>query len=644
MKSPFKFLDSYDSSDNEIFFGRKEETDQLYELVFKSPLVLIYGLSGTGKTSLVQCGLSSRFDGPDWYPFFIRRKDNLIESIDTTLRAVFPEDEDWNEEDMRHNINALFEEYLRPIYLIFDQLEELFILGSKEEQLQFAELIGTLIATPLPCRILLIIREEFLGRLYQMEKTLPMIYDFKLRVEPMGFKKVGEVIKGTLNAFNVSLDHPDQNVELMYDKLSAGKSGIQLPYLQIYLDSLYRKELGSIYPDKKNSDSTTQENWPSLTIHTEEIEELGNIEEVLAGFMEGQKKRIQDEVQQVFPQTDPNTTGNLLDLFVTEEGTKRPVYFERKEELIILEEKTLSWLPDIPTQVITFVLNKLINTRLLSIKEGYLEFSHDTLAYLIDRERGEYQRKLSLYYTRIVNAYKTFPISGEYLSRVQLNLMNEHLPELEKRLDEELWKFVQDSEHEAYEKEQKELRRERRRRRIAMIFAMVGFTLAGLALIGFTLSSINAKKAREQAIEAHINYGQALKTEWRFDEAYDQLLMALNIADSPKENIRINGFLNTWSKIDSLVELSVIMVKQDSLLKAKQSIDLAYQLSPDTTLQMRSSTLQNKIDSAVTFHLLGGESNLRVNQNRAAIERFKKVLQFDPNNKKAIDWLEKLQD
>ncbi len=641
MKSPFKFLDAYDAADAGIFFGRKEETDQLYELVFKSPLVLIYGLSGTGKTSLVQCGLSSRFDGPDWYPFFIRRKDNLIGSIESKLKAVFPDDEVWNEEDMKQNINALFEEYLRPVYLIFDQLEELFILGSPEEQRQFAEIIRVLIATPLPCRILFIIREEFLGRLYRLEKVLPMIYDFKLRVEPMGLKKVGEVIKGTFSAFNVGLDDPDQSVELMYDKLSAGRSGIQLPYLQIYMDSLYRKEFMTTYPDRENVESSLND-WPSLTIHTEEIEQLGDIEEVLAGFMEGQKKRIQDELLAVFPEADPDTTGLLLDLFVTEEGTKRPVYFKRKGEDILLEEKVLSWLPDLRTEVITFVLDKLMNTRLLRVRDDYMEFSHDTLAYLIDRERGDYQRKLSLYYTRIVNAYKTFPASREYLTRVQLNLMTEYLPELEKRLDRELWDFVQRSEQDALHKEQQALQRERKRRRIAVTFAVVGFVLAGLALIGFRLSSINAKKARQQAVEAHINYGRALKTEWRFGEAQAQLQLALGIATQLAEKDRIQFLKTQWHTIDSLVKTSNSLVRQDSLLKAKQNIDRAYQISPDTTLQMRSESLQRKVDSALVFHLSGGKSNLDVNKIEEAIQRFKKALQFDPDNETATEWLRKL--
>ena len=37
---------------------------------------------------------------------------------------------------------ALYEQFLRPVYLVFDQLEELFVLGSAAEQQQFIQVFG----------------------------------------------------------------------------------------------------------------------------------------------------------------------------------------------------------------------------------------------------------------------------------------------------------------------------------------------------------------------------------------------------------------------------------------------------------------------------------------------------------------------
>ena len=52
MKSPFKFLDSYTKDDRDIFFGRDREIEELYQKVFESKLLLVYGVSGTGNRTI----------------------------------------------------------------------------------------------------------------------------------------------------------------------------------------------------------------------------------------------------------------------------------------------------------------------------------------------------------------------------------------------------------------------------------------------------------------------------------------------------------------------------------------------------------------------------------------------------------------
>ena len=46
---PFKFLDAYNKADTDIFFGRDEEVEALYQMTFQSDILLVYGASGTGK-------------------------------------------------------------------------------------------------------------------------------------------------------------------------------------------------------------------------------------------------------------------------------------------------------------------------------------------------------------------------------------------------------------------------------------------------------------------------------------------------------------------------------------------------------------------------------------------------------------------
>ena len=82
---PFKFLNSYQREDKDFFFGRTEEIEEQYQMIFQTPVLLIYGTSGTGKTSLIQCGLANKFRSYDWLALYIRRGSNLIASLDKTL-------------------------------------------------------------------------------------------------------------------------------------------------------------------------------------------------------------------------------------------------------------------------------------------------------------------------------------------------------------------------------------------------------------------------------------------------------------------------------------------------------------------------------------------------------------------------------
>ena len=233
MKSPFQFLDAYTLADKDKFFGREEEVKQLFKLVNQNRLTLVYGQSGTGKTSLVQCGLASRFKAVDWYPLFVRRGEDLNASLRNSLAQTLEAEVD---ESLPETIEEIFALHLRPVYLIFDQFEELFILGDLPEQTAFFQAISEIVHAKLPCRIILIMREEYLAHLYEFERHLPTILDGRLRVELMGFQKIGEVIRQSCQQFNITLENPAANTTQIIANLKGKKTGIQLPYLQVYLD------------------------------------------------------------------------------------------------------------------------------------------------------------------------------------------------------------------------------------------------------------------------------------------------------------------------------------------------------------------------------------------------------------------------
>ncbi len=62
---PYKFLDYYEANDTDFFFGRQQETGILSAQIQAHRLVLLYGASGVGKTSLLLAGTGPQFTAAD---------------------------------------------------------------------------------------------------------------------------------------------------------------------------------------------------------------------------------------------------------------------------------------------------------------------------------------------------------------------------------------------------------------------------------------------------------------------------------------------------------------------------------------------------------------------------------------------------
>lgn len=91
VNSPFKFLDSYQQSDADIFFGREKETLDLYNALSGVKHLLVYGPTGAGKTSLIECGLRNQFSDADWFAVTIRRGNNINAAVFTSINEVLNE-------------------------------------------------------------------------------------------------------------------------------------------------------------------------------------------------------------------------------------------------------------------------------------------------------------------------------------------------------------------------------------------------------------------------------------------------------------------------------------------------------------------------------------------------------------------------
>lgn len=426
MKSPFKFLDPFTLADKDAFFGRQKETRQLHRLVQRTRLLIVYGLSGTGKTSLVQCGLAGEFSGPDWLPLWIRHQSNFNDSLQAAIKRLLPEAEG----SIPIQIRRLYQHFLRPVYLLFDQFEELFILGTPTERDGFIATLKTILNEELPCTVLIIIREEYLGRLYPFEKAIPNLFDARLRVEPMDTDNVRKVLKQSFERFNINYGTPPDEARLddIIRNVSLERSGIELPYLQVFLDRLYQEDFQRTYPDGLLPDN---QNWPLIEFTHQEIKDFGTIDILLNKFLNEQIEQIQARLLQTWPSVAPDALLSILNGFVTDEMTKRPVRYERVGKQIVIEAGQRAYLPKLEDTQLTFCLDELERTKILRFELDSMEIAHDSLAKIIYDRRTDEQRERDNMKRQIHLARVMFPRTNDYLTIKQLTKYDEVRQELE---------------------------------------------------------------------------------------------------------------------------------------------------------------------------------------------------------------------
>ncbi len=345
-------MDAYQKEDGDIFFGREAEVQELYKMSFQTNLILVYGVSGTGKTSIIRCGLANCFDASDWFDIYIRRQENINKATIRELKAKDGQKSFEAGYNLPQMVHSLYMDYLRPIYLIFDQFEELFILGTEEEQDEFIVSIKDLLAHDLPCKVIIVMREEYLARLSNFEKEVPNLFEKRLSIEPMNRANARQVIISTAT-------NPKFNIELCYeeiaddiiDNVTAGGGRVQLTYLQVFLDKMYRL--------------AAKEDPSNIVFDVELVKKVGSIDDVLADFLDEQLDVFGREVDR------RDLALRWLKLFVSEKGTKIPV---GRDELIEM-------VPDMSATRLNIYLEFFVSRRILRpLDNDQYELTHDSLA------------------------------------------------------------------------------------------------------------------------------------------------------------------------------------------------------------------------------------------------------------------------
>lgn len=490
--SPFKLLEPYVLEDSSYFFGRKKEIIQLGDLLNRSKFVLLYGASGTGKTSLIQCGLRGMYSPRDWYPLFIRRNQDFISTLHLTLDQEYSkwvstiEEEglknvDFKSKTLREKIKILFTWSCRPIFLILDQFEEIFTL-SKERDKEVKDFFDALIELDLFnedlfCKIVIICREEYLAHFYNSEKKVPFVFEHRFRLEKMRNEQMLECIRGLIGADYTNKGYLNMQLgegadQIILDKLKSKRGEIELTELQIYLDRLYRKDLS-----RKQKDGAKRD----YVLLDEALVDKEELSDVLSDFLDEQLAKINTATR--IKNTNYSLTLAILFKFVSSEGTKTNLSFKELLKAFSTSTQTFST-PKIQkclSQLLAPEVKLLNRLNFVTTEEERYEIMHDRMAECIAKRFSEKEAKYREANAALESRFKRFQEfqlgSGpeklpEFLSKGDLILIDEAVNV--KNISAEKQDFVQRSKkfHAAEE------RKKARRRTILMGTAvLVSFVL-----------------------------------------------------------------------------------------------------------------------------------------------------------------------
>ena len=126
--SPYRRLEYFEREDARVFFGRSREILELYNALtepWTAPIVLFYGESGVGKSSLLAAGVQPRLEAT--HEIIYVRRDSTAGLTSTLARALEAEPA-----GIGAAWHAIEERRKRPLIVILDQLEELFTRPAEE--------------------------------------------------------------------------------------------------------------------------------------------------------------------------------------------------------------------------------------------------------------------------------------------------------------------------------------------------------------------------------------------------------------------------------------------------------------------------------------------------------------------------------
>jgi WD40 repeat protein len=605
MKNRYPGIQPFTANDQALFCGRDREIEALSNLIVLNRVIVLFGKSGTGKSSLLQAGVTPRLN--NWYlqPLYIRFKNRAIDPE----KQVYQFLNDGNYLPQSPPNLTLWEYFKLFDYsyagddyvpvVIFDQFEELFTLYSPLQRQAFIAQLADLINGRVPdsvqqqinqdiagnpqlsldeiaqreaspkVKILLSIRSDSLYLLDQLSNAIPAILRCRYELLPLGINAAQRAIEYPAQLENSQLHCPPFHYSkaaldnilstLAATQQNAGQTpspnhenteieAFQLQLLCQHIETLVL-----------NQQAPTQA--PFYTVQPELYGGTAGIGEILSDFYQNVLLKIDAQNPNYTPNKQP--LRQTVQLMIEEDLLNQGKRIMHAQDYLC-EKHGIS--PDILAQLSDLRLLRKENYK----QTNYYEISHDTLVKPIQElhaQRKNEERKQS-----------------EIAEKIRLQAEKEAA--------------------------QRELAKERRRKSVLGSLLLLSLCALGAALFAWRYSQQKEREAKanyyaSQALHLQNNTTQAIQLadtacqlqqnplalssfwqsaysrpwQWHDTLYYPPLYTQYDIAQSALQGIgALSGFESTWTiapngKKIAYIEQNQVIIK-NTTTQQTQIIDL----------------------------------------------------------------------
>jgi WD40 repeat protein/serine/threonine protein kinase len=170
LDAPYRGLAPLTAADASVFFGREREVEAFLNRLRGEPLLVVVGPSGAGKSSFLRAGVVPSL-GEAFHPIVLRPGATPLRTLRTKLAHVGVRTDDLETArdggELAARVHAVARSRAETLVLCVDQFEETFTMArdAAERAVFFAWLAALSSSATDPCRVVLTLRDDFLGKL-----------------------------------------------------------------------------------------------------------------------------------------------------------------------------------------------------------------------------------------------------------------------------------------------------------------------------------------------------------------------------------------------------------------------------------------------------------------------------------------------